>query len=265
MEHSPLDNPLDHSIDNDAFHFPGDVGFNVYQHIGLTKFMLLELVAAVICLLAFLALAANIRRHGYARGKLANMLEAMLLFVRDRIAIPSIGEHDAHRFVPLLWSLFFFILTCNLLGMLPSMGSPTGALGCTVALALCSFLTIHGSGVAKLGAAGYAHAFVPPVPLVLYPLMFAVELLGHLIRPTILAFRLFINMLAGHTVLFVLLAFIYVVGSQGIGFMYWLVTGASVVGVTLLSLLELLVAFLQAYIFTFLTALFIGAAVHPHH
>jgi F-type H+-transporting ATPase subunit a len=100
------------------------------------------------------------------------------------------------------------------------------------------------------------------VPLALYPLMFVIELVGHVIKPTILAVRLFVNMLAGHTVLYVILGFIAVIGP---GFLYFVVTPASVLGVVLLSMLELFVAFLQAYVFTFLTAIFIGAAVHPHH
>lgn len=256
------ESPIVHSLDSDWFHFPGDTAINVYEALGLSKFMVLELLGGGLCLAAFIPLARSIQKHGYAKGRLANLGEAMLFFVRDRIAVPAIGEHDAQRFVPYLWSLFFFILFNNLLGMLPWLGSATGALGCTGALALCSFLTIHGSGVAKLGAGGYAKAFVPHVPLVLYPFMFCIELLGHSIRPAILAFRLFINMVAGHTVLHVLLGFIALVGP---GILFWVVTGASVTGVVLLSFLELFVAFLQAYIFTFLSALFIGAAVHPQH
>lgn len=263
-------NPIYHSMDNDAFHFPGNVHFDVHawtsQHVfdgrfGLTKFMVMELAAALICLFTFTWLAWNVRRYGYARGRLANLLETMLVFVRDQIAVPAIGHHDAHHFLPYLWTLFFFILTNNLLGMLPWMGSATAALGCTAALALCSFITIHGGGVVSLGPGGYAKAFVPSVPLALYPLMFVVELMGHAIKPAILAFRLFINMLAGHTVLFVILSFI----AMAQGSIYFVVAPVTVLGVVVLSMLELFVAFLQAYVFTFLSALFIGAAVHPHH
>jgi F-type H+-transporting ATPase subunit a len=210
----------------------------------------------------FIYFAASVRRRGYAKGVFKNALEMILLFIRDNVAVPAIGAHDAKRFLPFLWSLFFFILACNLIGMIPFLGSPTGALGTTGALALCSFIMIHGSGVRQLGASGYAHAFVPAVPLALYPLMFVIELIGHIIKPTILAVRLFVNMLAGHTVLFVILGFIAMVGS---GPLYYVVTPASVIGNVLLSMLELFVAFLQAYVFTFLTAIFIGAAVHPQH
>lgn len=290
--------PIGHSLDTDYVHFPGGEHFDVYEWTarefkgffqilnypfagldealswfglegpnirihGLSKFMILELIASVLCIFIFLPLALNVRRHGYAKGWVANLFEAMAVFIKDEIAVPAIGDHDAHRFVPYLWTTFFFILFCNLLGMIPIVGgSPTGVLGTTVGLALVAFFTIHGSGVATLGAGGYAKAFVPHVPVFLYPLMFVIELIGHIIKPTILAIRLFVNMLAGHTVLYVILGFIVAVGP---GLLYFMVTPASLLGVVLLSLLELFVAFLQAYVFTFLTALFIGASVHPHH
>jgi F-type H+-transporting ATPase subunit a len=254
--------PISHVIDSDAFHFPGHFEVNVWEKVGLTKYMVLELIAVAFCLAVFLPLAANVRRNGYAKGRLANLLEAMLFFVRDQIAVPTIGEHDAHRFVPYLWSIFFFILFNNLMGMLPWMGSPTGALGCTGALAVCSFLVIHGSGIRQMGALHYAKSVVPHVPLLLYVIMIPIEMIAHTIRPIILAFRLFINMAAGHIVLAVLLGLIE---QYGKGAMVLVVAPASVTGVTLLSLLELFVAFLQAYIFTFLTALFVGMAVHPEH
>lgn len=263
--------PIAHAIDSDAFEFPGNVVIDVFEmtHLelfgpkfGLTKFMVLELAAAALCVLAFIPIAANVRRNGFPKGRLCNLIEAILFFIRDQIAVPALGEHDANRFVPYLWSVFFFILSCNLMGMLPWMGSPTGALGCTAALAVCSFVTIHGSAIKKMGAVHYAQSIVPHVPKPLYLIMVPIELIAHLIRPCILAFRLFINMVAGHTVLAVLLGFIALVGT---GPLFYVVAPASVIGVVLLSLLELLVAFLQAYIFTFLSALFIGMSLHPEH
>jgi F-type H+-transporting ATPase subunit a len=147
--------------------------------------------------------------------------------------------------------------------MIPLLGAATGALGTTVALAICSAFTIHGSGVAKMGPIDYVKSIPPSAPWpIKWLIIFPIELLGHVIKPTILAFRLFINMLAGHTVLFVILAFIWMVGPT---IHYFLVAPLSVLGQTMLSCLELFVAFLQAYVFTYLTALFIGSAVHPHH
>jgi F-type H+-transporting ATPase subunit a len=274
---NPLDDPLGHAIDTDSIHLPGGEEFPLFEWSrdsydallqflgisGLTKFMMLEVIAALGCLVIFIPFAWSIRRRGVAVGVVPNLLETMLFFIRDQIAIPAIGEHDARRYLPYLWSVFFFILFNNLLGMVPIVGgSPTGALGCTFALATCSFLAIHGSGVLKFGPGGYVHSIVPHVPVLLYPLMFVLEIIGHLIKPTILGIRLFMNMLAGHTVLFVILAFIAMVGE---GLAYFVVTPASVMGVVALSLLEIFVAFLQAYVFTYLSAIFIGSALHPSH
>lgn len=273
---SPLQDPFGHAIDSDYIHLPKGAAIDVYETTGrwmgdvlgflgihgLTKFMLLELIAGILCFVVLVPFAASVRRFGYAKGVFANMIETILVFIRDTVAIPAMGEHHAHKFLPFLWSVFFFILFNNLLGMIPWLGSPTAALGCTLALALCTFVITHGGGMAELGPGGYAKAFVPPVPTALYPLMLFIEFIGHLIRPSVLAVRLFVNMLAGHTVLSIILGFIAVIGPS---LLYFVVTPASITGVVLLSLLELFVAFLQAYVFTFLSAIFIGAAVHPHH
>jgi F-type H+-transporting ATPase subunit a len=195
------------------------------------------------------------------------MLEAMLMFFRDKVARPCIGGHDADRFVPFLWTLFFFILACNLFGMLPWMGSPTGALATTGALALVTFLVVISSGMKKLGPAGFWKAQVPHMDLspalkvVLIPMVFVIEIFGLIVKHSVLAVRLLANMMAGHVVLAVIVAFI---AASAQSFWWYAVTPASLLGATALSLLELFVAFLQAYIFTFLSALFIGMAVHPH-
>jgi F-type H+-transporting ATPase subunit a len=200
----------------------------------------------------------------------------MLLYFRDNVARPCIGGHDADRFVPFLWTVFFFVLGCNLFGMIPWMGSPTGALATTAALALVTFLTVIGSGMKKLGPAGFWKAQVPHMDLslniaginfepllkvVLLPMIFVIEVLGLVIKHGVLAVRLLANMMAGHVVLAVIIAFI---GASAQSLLWWVVAPASVLGATALSMLELFVAFLQAYIFTFLSALFIGMAVHPH-
>lgn len=261
-----MGNPISHAMDSDQLHFPGGAHFDLYHAFYLTKFMFLNLVAAAVVLGLFLLLAWNIRRNGYAKGALANALEAILLYVRREIAVPSIGEKDADRFMPLLSSLFIFILCANLLGMLPWLGSPTGALGTTAPLALIVFLVVHGSGIARVGPKHYAESFVPPVPWWLKPLIVPIEVISHLIRPCVLAFRLFVNMLAGHTVLFVFLSFIATVRTATDNeLMIAGVTVLSLAAVVGLSMLELLVAFLQALVFTLLTAVYIGGAVHPHH
>jgi F-type H+-transporting ATPase subunit a len=235
----------------------------------ITKFMVLETLIALLLCLFFIVLAQRLQGGKSARGRWWNLLEVFLLFIRDDVARPCIGKHDGDRFVPFLWTMFLFVLCCNLMGMLPWMGSPTATLAATGALALTTFLVVVGAGMAQLGFLGFWKAQVPHMDLpaamavVLIPLIFVIEIMGLLIKHCVLAVRLLANMMAGHVVLAVMLAFIG--ASYAAGTAIWSgVTLASVLGATALSLLELFVAFLQAYVFTFLSALFIGAAVHPH-
>jgi F-type H+-transporting ATPase subunit a len=238
----------------------------------LTKFMVLELVAALLIAAIFIPLAAKARRQDRPRGKLWNLFEAMLVFIRDQVARPAIAHdphhnHEADKFLPFLWTIFFFVLVCNLLGLLPWMGSATGALATTGALALITFLVVIGAGMFNRGPIGFWIGQVPhmdlpgPIAILLKPMVFAIEILGLLIKHFVLAVRLLANMMAGHLVLAVIVAFI---GASASYLAWWGVMPASVLGATALSLLELFVAFLQAYIFTFLSALFIGMAIHEH-
>jgi F-type H+-transporting ATPase subunit a len=234
----------------------------------LTKFMVLEAVVALAMCVLFIGLAQRMKASTAPRGRLWNAFEAMLLFFRDNVARTAIGGHDADRYLPLIWTVFFFVLGCNLMGLLPWAGSPTGALATTAALAFVVFLVVIGSGVAKLGAVGFLKSQVPhmEVPKVvgifLIPLIFFIEIFGMLIKHFVLAVRLLANMIGGHVVLAVLMAFISVTASI---FIVWIgVMPMSVLASAALNMLELLVAFIQAYIFAFLTALFIGMAVHPH-
>jgi F-type H+-transporting ATPase subunit a len=178
-------------------------------------------------------------------------------------------EHDGDRFVPLLLTLFFFVLGCNLLGMVPWAGSPTASFSVTLALAGVTFLTVVVAGMLKFGFVGFFTNQVPsmdlplPLAILLKPMIFAIEMLGLCIKHLILAVRLLANMVAGHLVLLGIMGLISAAASYSMG-LWATVTGISVVSCTLFSILELFVAFLQAYIFTFLSALFIGAAVHQH-
>ncbi len=235
----------------------------------ITKFMLLELVVAIIIAVCFIGLAKSLKGGTSAKGRLWNFLEVFLLFIRDDVARPCIGKQDADKFMPFLWTIFLFVLGCNLIGMVPWMGSPTGALAVTGALAFVTFSIVVFSGSAKLGVVGFWKAQVPhmdlpgPIAVLLIPMIFVIEVLGLFIKHGVLAIRLLANMMAGHVVLAVIVGFISASAAAGAG-IWGAVTLASVLGGTALSLLELFVAFLQAYIFTFLSALFIGAAVHPH-
>ncbi len=177
--------------------------------------------------------------------------------------------HDGDRFVPLLLTLFFFVLGCNLLGMVPWAGSPTASFSVTLALAGVTMLTVIVAGMLKFGFLGFFANQVPsmdlplPLAILLKPMIFAIEMLGLCIKHLILAVRLLANMVAGHLVLLGIMGLISAAASYSLG-LWATVTGISVLSCTLFSLLELFVAFLQAYIFTFLSALFIGASVHQH-
>ena len=233
----------------------------------MSKFMFNELIVALICAGVFIWLAGKVRSGDRPKGRIWNFLETFVVFIRDEIAKPTIGEHDYKRFLPFLLTLFFFILGLNLLGMIPFVGSATGSIAVTAALALVTFLVVVGSGMQKMGAVGFLKAQVPHMELpgamsaVLVPLMFVIEIFGFLVKHGVLAIRLFANMFAGHLVLAIFLAFIGVVSTSGL---VYVVTPVAVVAAIALSLLELFVALLQAYVFTFLASLFIGSAQHAH-
>ena len=237
--------------------------------LSLTKFMVLEVSAAVFLIAFFIPLARKMSDGSPVKGKWANMLEAMLVFLRDEVARPAIGKKDADRFLPFLWTMFFFVLGCNLLGLAPWAGSATGALATTFTLAMITFGVVLFTGMSRQGIFGFWKSLVPHMELpfvlaiFLVPMIFLLEIMGLLIKHIVLAVRLLANMVAGHLVLAVLLAFILASFSHSnvAGFS---VAPAALLGATALTLLELFVAFLQAYIITFLSALFIGTAIHPH-
>lgn len=259
-------------------HEPGYVAlpsFGTVQVFGrqielqLTKFMVLEVVAAVLILVIFILLGRRLTGGRPPRGRFWNLFEAMLVFVRDEVARPAIGRHEADRFLPFIWTIFFFILFCNLLGLVPWAGSPTGSVSVTGALALVTLTTVFGSGMKKYGLVGFWTGLVPQMdlPLVLAvllkPMLLGIEVMGLVIKHGVLAVRLLANMFAGHLVLAVIIMFIGATARSS--FVVWAgVTLGSVLGAAALSLLELFVAFLQAYVFTFLAAVFIGMAVHQH-
>ncbi len=244
-------------------------GWHWHFDCQLTKFMVLELVAGVLMVVVFIPLARRVRGGRLPRGRFWNLWEAMLKLLRDEVVRPAIGEKEARRFLPFVWNVFFFVLFCNLLGLVPWAGSPTGALSVTAGLAAVAFLMVIGAGMVKHGLLGFWTGMVPPMDLplalgiALKPMLLAIEVLGLAIRHGVLAVRLLANMFAGHLVLAVVLGFVSATASSFV--ILWLgVTLASVVGAAALSLLELFVAFLQAYIFAFLSALFIGMAIHQH-
>jgi F-type H+-transporting ATPase subunit a len=208
-------------------------------------------------------------REGKAPRGFGAAVEALVLFVRNDVAIASIG-HGGEVFAPYILTLFFFILYCNLLGLLPWGAAATGNIAVTAGLALTAFLTIEISGFRTLGPKGYLKTIVMVPPgmkgvgaVIMAIIMTPVELIGKLVKPFALTLRLFANMTAGHFVILVLLGLIFVFGTAPAAIRYIVVGGS--VGLTLFMMfLELLVAFLQAYIFALLTSVFIGLMRHEH-
>jgi len=198
----------------------------------------------------------------------ANAIEAMVLFVRNDIAIANIG-HDGAKFAPLILTLFFFILYMNLLGLIPFGATATGNVAVTAGLAVISFVVIEISGFVKLGPAGYMRTIFPKVPgltgvgaVAMSIFMAPIEILGKLVKPFALCVRLFGNMTAGHFVILSLLGIIFLFGH--LSFWNW---GIGIITATLvlaIMMLELFVGLLQAYVFALLTAVFIGLMQHEH-
>ncbi len=259
------DDPLSHIM-------PHEIGELLGQPI--TNHVLMLFVSAILLLIVMPIVA---RGQSLVPTGFRNMIEAVLQFLREDMARPVLGQ-ATDKLIPFIWTLFFLILTANLLGMIPigSFAAPiddhlkhiggtaTGNLSITAALAICAFLFIHISGMREKGVGTYWNDFFfGHAPIWLSPLMIPLEIAGALVKPFALAIRLFANMIAGHVVLAVLLGFAAVGLMKG-GAMIG-ITGASVLGAVFISLLELLVAFLQAYIFTFLTTLFVGMAIEPSH
>lgn len=233
-----------------------------------TKFVLLQLLAGLMVGGAFFMLGRKIQNGEPAKGRFWNMLEAGVVYIRDEVAKPAIGSADYKYFLPLLWTVFFFILTMNLMGMFPLLGTATGNISVTSALAIAIFGIVLFTGMKKLGVVGFWKAQAPHMDLpgaMKLPMtvgIWCIEVFGLFIKHMVLAVRLFANMFAGHLVLAVFVGFIGATWGEGI--LAWVVGPAAIGGSVAISLLEVLVAFIQAYVFTFLTALFIGAAVHPH-
>jgi len=238
-----------------------------------TRNVVFMVVAAVLVWLTlfFTGRALNRQRAGGSgapRG-LANMVEAVVLFIRNDVAIASIGRKNGPKFAPYVLTLFWFILYCNLLGLIPYGEKPTGSFMVTGALALTALLTIEISGFVALGPKGYLKTivFTPPgtsgiTAVLLTLVMTPIEIIGKMVKPFALMLRLFANMAAGHFVMLSLLSLIFLFGN--IAYFRWAIAGGSVAFVLFMMAIELLVAFIQAYVFALLTSTFIGLLQHEH-
>ena len=229
-----------------------------------SKHLVFFFLAALIVIVGAQLAVRSYGEGGVPRG-LGAAVESIVLFVRDQIAEPNIGHGDGTKFTPLLCSFFSFILIAALLGLMPFAATSTGNLAVTMGLALVSFAAQQYGGISKYGLLGHFRNLVPAgIPGWLLPMMVPVEIISMFTKPFALMIRLFANMLAGHMVITTLLLLISLMGQ-----IHWL-GGVAMAPVSILlslfiMLLEILVAFIQAYIFTLLSAIFIGIYAHPAH
>ncbi len=271
-------NPLDHVVQHPLKEVPLDAGALtpngvitvLSDHIAMTI-----LSGLLLCL--FLPWAMRRRRQegieGLVATGFANFIEVVCEFLRKQVAEPAL-EHHTDRFIKYIWSVFFFVLTMNLLGLVPLGvitplavgyhigGTATANIWVTGTLALMTLVMMVVNGI-RLGGMDYLMHFMPG-PLLLKPLMLVVEIMGMLAKIFALAIRLFANMLAGHLILVVLLGLVLGAGSSSAALGYSVAVPV-VLGSVALSMLEIFVAFLQAFIFALLTTLFIGMSVVFHH
>ncbi len=225
--------------------------------LSITKHVVFMWIAVLLLVLAFIAARKSYQKSLVPRG-VTNLLEVLIIFVRDEIAKPTIG-HGFEKFLPYLLTVFFFILTCNFLGLIPYGSTATSNISVTATLATISFFVIQIGGIMKNGFFGYFKGLIPHgIPMWLLPIMFVVELLGLFTKPFALAIRLFANMTAGHIVIMALLGLIFILRT-------YFVVPVSISFALFIFLLEILVALIQAYIFTMLSSLFIGMAYHQEH
>ena len=249
---------LHHILDSHTFlgiHLPEIHLFGM--DLSITQHLVMMWLALIIMIIAFRKVVKSYKTSRAPKG-LANFMEVLILFVKDEIAKPTIGK-GYEMFLPFLLTVFFFILVCNFLGLIPMMATATSNISVTATLAIISFFVIQIGGMIKNGTVGYFKGLIPHgVPTWLLPIMFVVELLGLFTKPFALAIRLFANMSAGHIVILALIGLIFILKT-------FIVAPVSVAFALFIYLLEILVALIQAYIFTMLSSLFIGMAVHQDH
>ncbi|GIV53960.1 MAG: hypothetical protein KatS3mg039_0478 [Candidatus Kapaibacterium sp.] len=227
--------------------------------LSVTNLVVFQWIGMLLVIGLFFLAGRRYRRAPLAppRG-IQNALEAVVVYIRDEVVRPNLrSERLVRAFMPYFVGLFCFILVLNLLGLLPGMHTATGSIGTTAALAITAFLVINGLAIREVGIKGWLHHLLGGAPVYLAPIMVPIEILGLFTKPFALTVRLFANMSAGHIILLSLVGLIFYfrsifVAPMSIGFSIFI------------YLLETLVCFLQAYIFTILTAVFVGLALGDH-
>ena len=278
------------SLDHPLIHLPTIAGidFSVTKHV-----LMVWVVAAIVFFVVTLTVRRYLRQDRHIPSGFMNGLEFIVLYVRDNIAEPNVGKKWVNTYTPLLLTLFVFIFTANLIGIIPIFDvlslinhtvlhapedsffaqvlhggvTATGNYNVTAALATVTFLTIIIAGSRAHGFVQHWKNLVPHgVPLALYPLLIPLEIIGMLVRPFALTMRLAANMTGGHIAILAILSFVFIffelfgqAAAMGVGLVLSLPVGVGLSG------LELIVILVQAYVFTLLSAVFIGLAIHAHH
>ncbi len=295
-DHSPISHAVPHPLHHDPL-FSVNVGggdipaLNIHDgvyHFFITNHLMMTAVSAVAVVLTFLFVASRVRPSGEGmeayktRGTLAQLFETMCTFIRDEVVRPNLGALT-DKYIYYIWTVFFFVLFANVLGLIPFGtllqpitgnshwgGSATGNLSLNVMLALCSFIAILFIGIRETGLMTFLAHFNPlgwdnPKMLLIGIPLYFMEWMGLLIKCTVLAMRLFGTMMSGHLVIAAFVGMVFMARdvSHSLGYGVQI---AVIIGGMLLTLLELFICFLQAFIFTFLTVLFISmVATHHDH
>ena len=239
-----------------AIHLP--TGWKIFGiDMSISQHVLMMLIASGALIVLF-ALAS--RRRGLApANRIGHAMEALIIYVRDEVVRPNLGEKDTPKWLSFFLTLFFFFLTLNLIGLVPGFSAATGNINFTGAMAVLVFVLYNLAGMSRNGPVHYFMNIVPKgVPLFVLPIIAVIEVMGLFTKALALCIRLFANMTAGHILIFSLMGLIAVFKS------YWVVPGFSAMTL-FIYIIEVLVAFLQAYIFTLLSALFVGMALHQEH
>ncbi len=265
VKHAPKEGDwiIEHITDGKVLEFPPFGHINLPSlhlyglDISITKHLVFMWLVAITLIVTLSYVARQYKKSLVPRG-VSNALELFVVFVRDDIAKSTIGK-GYEKFLPFLLTSFFFILFANFIGLIPYTSTVTSNITVTAVLAVFSFFMTQIGGIQKNGVLGYFKGLVPHgIPVVFLPVIAVVEFIGLFTKPFALAIRLFANMTAGHIVIYALISLIFVNKSFGMA-------GLSIPMALFVYLLEILVALLQAYIFTMLTSLFIGMAVHQDH
>ncbi|MEM7550673.1 MAG: F0F1 ATP synthase subunit A [Bacteroidota bacterium] len=223
--------------------------------VSITKNVFFLILTATLLMVSLIGVAKSYKKNPTsAPSGFQNFLELLIVYLRDEVIKPNIGEGKYQKFMPYLLTLFFFILFGNILGLLPGAANLTGNIAVTLVLALFTFLYTNLNGKSTY----WKHIFLPPVPKWLYVVIVPIEILGIFTKPISLLVRLFVAITAGHIVILSLISLVFIFGSAYVGI------GSTII-VLFINIIEILVAFIQAYVFTMFSSLYIGMAVEENH